>query len=269
MTQNDTITFSFGKNWEQFIEQHFSEERVVVAQRHLLDFLGLADLKGKRFVDIGCGSGIHSLAAARAGASVILSFDLDPASVSTTRKMCELYEGPADWKVLSGSVLDKSFMATIEPGDIAYSWGVLHHTGQMWPAVENAATLVRPGGLFYIALYTTDSHTPYWTEVKKAYNRAGSLGKRRMECWYVLRRTILPCLLRFKNPLRRIRAQKDSRGMDYMTDVRDWLGGYPYEAAKIEEVLAFGRDRLGMEMINISTGEACTEYLFTHRGGKG
>ena len=64
----DEKRFAFGSNWHRFIERDFSEARAQAAQLHLLDFLKMTSLQGRRFLDVGCGSGLHSLAALRAGA---------------------------------------------------------------------------------------------------------------------------------------------------------------------------------------------------------
>lgn len=258
----DPITFSFGKNWETFVQEHYSEKRLAIARQHLLDFLGVKSLAGKTFLDIGCGSGIHSLAAFTAGAARLVSFDLDPASVSTTRKLREMQGNPEHWTVHHGSVLDEVFLATMEPADIVYSWGVLHHTGQMWKAVENASRFLKPGSLFYIALYQTTPRTAYWIDIKKRYNAASATGKRWMEYQYVLRHVILPELIRFRNPFKQIWGYEENRGMDFMTDIRDWLGGYPYEDSSIPETLRFGVEKLGLQMINISIAPTLVEYLF-------
>ena len=266
LPSREKISFSFGKNWADFVAANFSDERVDIARRHLLNFLRVPDLEGKYFLDIGSGSGIHSLAALRAGATKIVSFDLDPFSVQTTDFVRKSYGQGSDWTVMHGSVLDQEFLRRLEPADIAYSWGVLHHTGKMWEAIINAATLRKPDGLFYIALYTTDHKSDYWTRVKIRYNAASKLGKRAMESRYLVRHTLLPHLLRLKNPLKTMRDYKKSRGMSYMIDVRDWLGGYPYEHTTPGEMLRFGRDELGLELTNLKTGDACTEYLFAARG---
>jgi SAM-dependent methyltransferase len=244
--------FPFGKNWEDYVRSSFSDERVDLAKAHLRDFLEVEDLRGKYFLDIGCGSGIHSLAALLLGAERVVSFDVDEYSVKAAEMVRERRGRSFNWEILRGSVLDKDFLSRIEPANIAYSWGVLHHTGAMWPAIENAAGLMRtPDGLFYIALYTTDSSSDYWLEVKKKYNRSSNVGKRVMEYSYIVRRIILPDILVRRNPWKRVREYKKSRGMSFMTDVRDWLGGYPFEHASIEEVLRFGRKSLGLELVNI------------------
>jgi hypothetical protein len=169
-----------------------------------------------------------------------------------------------NWKVLSGSILDEHFLSSLEQADIVYSWGVLHHTGKMWEAIKNTAGLMKDNGLLYIALYTTDTKSDYWLAVKKKYNHASPAGKRLMEWKYIIRETIIPHLIHLKNPFKTIRSYR-TRGMSYYTDVKDWLGGYPFEHAKPQEVLRFCRNKLNLELINIRTGEANTEYLFKKR----
>lgn len=268
----DNVRFGFGRNWSEFVDAHFSEERIQEAQGHLLRFLQLPSLEGKRFLDIGCGSGLHSLAALRAGAEHIRSFDYDPDSVRTTQKLREFAGNPEHWQISQGSVLDRDFMATLDPADIVYSWGVLHHTGDMWTAIANAALPLSPDGVFYIALYSKDVYIDpppeYWLSVKRRYNKAGSLVKRLMEWHYAWQTSIKPDLRNFRNPLRLIMSYASSRGMSYWTDVRDWLGGYPMEFAGNAETKAFCLDRLGLELIHISAGEGNTEFLFRRQGAR-
>lgn len=255
-------TFAFGENWDDFVRRHLSEERVALSVNHLLSFLGLADLGGRSFLDVGCGSGLHSLAALRAGAARIVSFDIDPESLAATRRLREMNGAPVQWTVVQGSVLDATFMAALERADIVYAWGSLHHTGAMWTAVEQVVDRIAPGGLMYLALYTTDRDSAAWVERKRRYNLASPASRRLMEARYLLVHAMLPDLLRLRNPLRWMRERRRNRGMAYMTDVRDWLGGYPFEHARIEEVLRFCHGRFGLELVNIATGEANTEYLF-------
>lgn len=258
----EEISFYFGKNWQDFMQKHYSDERVRISQKHILDFLGAKDLRGYYFLDIGCGSGLQSLSAFRSGAERIVSFDADEHSVQTTEYIKNNKADAQNWTVRHGSILDKNFIAGIEPADIVYSWGVLHHTGDMWTAIRNAAGLVKDGGLFYIALYTTDFESEYWLEVKKRYNRSGNFGKKWMEAKYIIRRLLIPHLLKLKNPLKVVKDYQKNRGMSYFHDVRDWLGGYPYEFARPEEAILFCQNELGLKLINLKTGEANTEYLF-------
>ena len=208
--------FRFGKNWSQFIDAHFTAERLATAQQHLLDFLKLPDLAGRRFLDIGCGSGLHSLAAWDAGAAEVVSFDLDPDSVATTERLRQKVGNPDNWTVCQGSVLDPAFVANLPRSDIVYSWGVLHHTGAMWDAVAAAASTLAEDGVFYLALYCSDVYidpTPeFWLRVKRRYNEANPLRKRWMEWRYAWLFTIKPALRQRRNPFADIFAYR-TRGM--------------------------------------------------------
>ena len=165
--------FEFGRNWKRFIQDHLSQAQIEHSKRHLLDFLGVSDLGGRSFLDIGCGSGLHSLAAHQSGARDIFGFDYDPHSVDATL-ICRRFAGdPPNWRVVQGSILDEAFVGSLSPADIVYSWGVLHHTGDVWRAVRNAAGRVRDGGVFYLALYSADVQKDpppaFWLDVKRRY----------------------------------------------------------------------------------------------------
>jgi SAM-dependent methyltransferase len=268
--EEEALRFGFGANWADYLEKHFSEERLSIAQRHLLGFLKLEDLKGKSFLDIGCGSGLHSLSAWRAGARPLFGFDYDPQSVATTKLLRKLAGEPADWQVVQGSVLDDAFMQSLPKADIVYSWGVLHHTGEMWHAIANAATRLHDRSLLYIALYASDAFTDptpeYWLGVKREYNRSSIVKKRWMDWQYAWNHSIRNELKARRNPLTFIRAHKKTRGMSYWHDIRDWLGGYPMEFAGNKETEIFLREKFGLSLINIKAGEANTEFLFCKAG---
>ena len=163
--------FAFGRNWSRFLRV-LNDDRVRQAEASLREMLETNDLSGKSFLDIGSGSGLFSLAARRLGATV-RSFDYDPHSVACTNELKRRYfpEDPA-WAVEQGSVLDKDYLARLGTWDIVYSWGVLHHTGDMWKAMENAAGMVKPQGLLFIAIYNDEGgRSARWTQLKQLYNR--------------------------------------------------------------------------------------------------
>jgi len=259
------LRFAFGKNWANFVDKYLSEERVQIAKEHLLRFLNLPNLGGKRMLDIGCGSGLHSLAALRADVKELFSFDSDPHSVAATRRLHDLSGCPRHWRVGQGSALDKLYMENLGSFDVVYSWGVLHHTGDQWTAFRYAADRIAPGGVLYVALYTSDVFVDppaeFWLEVKRRYNRCGWFGKRGIETWYIGRQ-FLGMLCNGQNPVAYAYGYKRSRGMSYYTDVKDWVGGWPMEFSSVQQVKDFAYNELDLELINIKTGEANTEYLF-------
>lgn len=272
--------YEFGKNWQNFIDKCFTGERLAVAQSNLLASLHCETLRGQTFLDIGCGSGLHSLAAWRSGAASVVSFDYDQDSVNATRLLWERTGSPENWRVLQGSVLDTTLMRNLGTFDFVYSWGVLHHTGDMRAAIRNAALALKDNGVFLIALYSDACYRDAawafghplpedWLRIKRTYNDASPLLRRCMEWRYVWRTWLAPAwphprhMLRAARQLRdTIREKQQQRGMDFWTDIRDWLGGWPMEFAHEQDILRLCREECGLEPLRLNSGEGNTEFLF-------
>jgi 2-polyprenyl-3-methyl-5-hydroxy-6-metoxy-1,4-benzoquinol methylase len=263
--------FEFGKNWARFLKS-LSEDQVAEAQRSLERMLETATLAGRSFLDIGSGSGLFSLAARRMGARVH-SFDYDPQSVNCTRELKRKYfpDGP-DWEIEEGSALDEKYLRDLGVFDVVYSWGVLHHTGRMWEALENAGKLVAPGGTLFIAIYNDQGTASIrWGKVKRLYNRLPR-GLRFLVVWpsFAVQNYahIIKDFVRLR-PFRTIRDYgKNRRGMSMWRDVVDWVGGYPFEFAKPEEVFDFYRAR-GFTMMRLRTcrgAPGCNQFVFRKTG---
>lgn len=261
------LRYGFGKNWDEFIRKGLSDDIVAESVDHMKSFMKVDNLNGVTFLDVGCGSGIHSLAAIKLGASRVISFDYDDDSVMTTRRVKEWSGVNTDWTVMQGSVLDQSFMQSLPKADVVYSWGVLHHTGEMWRAVANAAIPLKPEGEFYIALYSSDIYldpTPaFWIRLKRAYNQATPLVRKLMEIKYAYWILMRPEIEAGRDPLGPF-DNYGKRGMNAWTDAKDWMGGYPMEFAGFAETRDFCKSKLGLDLVNVLTGEGCTEYLFSN-----
>lgn len=261
--------FKFGENWSRFL-QVLDDERIAEAEKSLLSMLNIESLKGKTFIDIGSGSGLFSLAARRLGAKVT-SFDFDPQSVACTLELKRRYfpEDP-DWSVMEGSVLDKDFMRLLGTYDIVYSWGVLHHTGQMWTALENVIDAVAPKGRLFVAIYNDQGHTSkIWTNVKKIYcsGIAGRLLVKSVYIPYFFLPAFVWDLIKMRSPLKRYTEYKKQRGMSKIHDWYDWLGGYPFEVAKPEEIFDFYYKH-GFELQRLITcagGLGCNQFVFARK----
>lgn len=259
--------FSFGKNWASFLRV-LTEERIVEAERSLRDMLGPERIAGSSFLDVGCGSGLFSLAAMRSGASRVHSFDMDEDSVACARELRQRYfpDSPR-WTVERASVLDDGYLTSLGQWELVYSWGVLHHTGRMWAAIDGVTKLVGPGGLLFISIYNDQGRrSDAWTTVKRIYNRdrLGKVVVLSMFVPYFAARNLVVDAIRLRNPRTRYHSYMRSRGMSVVHDWIDWLGGYPFEVAKPEEVFDFCMDRgLTLQKLITKGGTlACNEFVF-------
>ena len=258
--------FAFGKNWSRFLSV-VDDERIFEAEQSLYEMLAMETLAGKSFLDIGCGSGLFSLAARRLGAHVH-SFDYDPLSVACASELKRRYfPADEDWMIEEGSALDGQYLSSLSQFDIVYSWGVLHHTGRMWDAMALAAERVSDGGTLFISIYNDQGRkSKFWRRVKHTF------------CSGPIRRALVfgifvPALVSYglvndiasgHNPFRRYREYKRKRGMSVYYDWIDWLGGYPFEVATPERVVDFYSAR-GFELRTSTTTEShgTNQFVFT------
>jgi 2-polyprenyl-3-methyl-5-hydroxy-6-metoxy-1,4-benzoquinol methylase len=264
MTTTDPISFSFGENWQNFIA-HMPAQALERAFADTTQWLSDEQIRGKSLIDIGCGSGIHSLIFHQRGAASILSIDRDERSVAATTTIHGRAGAPANWTVRTTSILDDAAVARLpgQPYGIVYSWGVLHHTGDLWKAMDNAVSLLAPRALLWISLYAKGPLYRRHLALKRRYNAASRLGKWLMERWFVL--AIMFYRIRLvKNPF--AWREKKVRGMDTWFDIVDWLGGLPYEVASIDEVVAFGRAR-GLELLKIEQAPEGSCHVFLFQAG--
>jgi 2-polyprenyl-6-hydroxyphenyl methylase/3-demethylubiquinone-9 3-methyltransferase len=263
--------FRFGRNWQRYVASHLDTEREQIAAQSLRDLLE-CDLRGKSFLDIGSGSGLFSLCAFKAGASQVTSIDVDPDAVAATRHLRASVGNPDNWIVRHDSILSDEFVESAAPADVVYSWGVLHHTGQMDAAISNAARLVDPDGLFCIAIYNRVTgrflDSDRWLQIKRRYNHSRRGAQVAMEWLYAAYWGATRLHAR-QNPFRVAKEYKASRGMALTTDLVDWLGGYPYEYATADEIVEFCESRCGLSLVKLvptsPNGSGNNQFVFRGR----
>jgi 2-polyprenyl-6-hydroxyphenyl methylase/3-demethylubiquinone-9 3-methyltransferase len=232
----DDDRFRFGENWQSFLST-VTAETIAEAEQALKQLFPGGQIRGSRFLDIGSGSGLSALAARRLGAAFVDAIDIDAQSAAATEALLSKFDPGGGWSVRHESVLD----LPADRGrryDIVYSWGVLHHTGSMWRAIDRAASRVAPGGFLALALYRRTPLCSLWRIEKRIYSRSGPIVQSTIRGVY----KTLYCaglLATGRNPQRYVAAYKSARGMDWHHDVHDWLGGYPYESTDPKTVVAY------------------------------
>jgi len=261
--------FEFGKNWSRFLGL-LDERRIKEAEESLMRMLEIESLAGKSFIDVGSGSGLFSLAARRLGARVH-SLDYDPNSVACTAELRRRYfPGDPLWRVEEGSALDHEYLRSLGAFDVVYSWGVLHHTGNMWAALENVQVLVSTGGKLFIAIYNdTGSQSSRWKTIKQTYNRLPEPLKSPFTILVMAPaelKLIAKSLLTLSpsNYIQSWTQYDRSRGMNRWYDMVDWVGGYPYEVATPDQIFDFFKSRgfVLSKLLCGGVGLGCNEFVF-------
>jgi len=265
--------FAFGENWRSFLE-HFDESRRETAVTSMRSMLGMESMEGLRFLDLGCGSGIFSLAARDLGAEVT-SIDYDPQSVGCAKELRRrFYPDSAGWDVGQGDALDVAGMTGLGYFDIVYSWGVLHHTGDLWKAMGNATNAVCDGGRLFVAIYNDQGmNSKIWKRIKRRFGQLPPPLRKPYAAIVMLPRELhllSVSLVRDggRSYFRSWTHYGEDRGMSRWHDLLDWVGGYPFEVAKPEEVFNFCRDR-GFVLESMRTcagGLGCNEFVLRRTG---
>lgn len=263
--------FKFGRNWQSFSET-IDKLAIENAEQGVLKLLPRDTISGHTFLDIGCGSGLHSLAALRLGASRVLAVDIDPTSVETTRAVLAKHAPTMRWDALTISVFDAQ-PSSLGSFDVVYSWGVLHHTGNMRRAIEQAAAFVAPGGLFAFALYQKTKLDRFWKAEKRFYAHAPAVVQSFVRFCYT-QAFRFAFALKGRSFRTYVASYRSFRGMDFAHDVHDWLGGHPYEAATADEV-ELQMNALGFEKVQARVryekvqvgwlGSGCDEFVYRRR----
>lgn len=258
------VRFKFGRNWNNYLN-YLNDTQIQFSINSLKHMFSHQNPKGKTFLDIGCGSGLSSLSAVKLGYTVY-SFDYDVDSVETSKRLKKKFSDNSNWKINQGSVLDKEYINSLGKFDYVYSWGVLHHTGKMYQSFSNIIDLVKDKGILFIAIYNDQGlRSIIWKKIKFVYSKFKIL---RVPLTFIfliyfwVPKLILD-LIKLK-PFRSWIDYKKRRGMSPFFDVIDWIGGYPFEYAKPEEIILYFQNK-GFCLENLKTcgGKlGCNEFVF-------
>jgi 2-polyprenyl-6-hydroxyphenyl methylase/3-demethylubiquinone-9 3-methyltransferase len=260
------MQFDFGKNWLDYSKQALNVDKIQQAKEHFEQLFQHIDLKNKFFLDIGFGQGLSLLIAKEKGA-IVIGNEINPTCEEALKQTAthfptiQLTEIP----LVMGSILEQNILEKLtkysnnEPGfDIVHSWGVLHHTGNMRQALQNAATLVKPNGYLVISIYNRHWTSPIWLVIKWLYCHSPKL----LQTFLIY--SFYPVIWLAKYLFIRQNPTQMTRGMNFFYNVIDWIGGYPYEYASLDEIEKL-LEKLGFSLVKkiqaqVPTG--CNEFIF-------
>jgi 2-polyprenyl-3-methyl-5-hydroxy-6-metoxy-1,4-benzoquinol methylase len=109
--------------------------------------LGRDWFAGKRVLDLGCGGGRFSLGFLELGADVT-AVDQSQGGLAATRQLCERFG-----ERLTTRHVDLLSWSEPDAFDLVFSYGVVHHTGNTYLAIDNAIQKVAPGGRLFLMVY--------------------------------------------------------------------------------------------------------------------
>jgi SAM-dependent methyltransferase len=250
--------FDFGSNWEEFSKRRVDRRRLEIACESLQSLLGKKSFAGRSFLDVGCGSGLFSIAAHQLGASKVVGIDVNPRCIEISQANRDRLAPGSPIEFYVASALEPEQLECLETFDLVYAWGSLHHTGSMWKAIRNVSRCVAPEGIMILAIYNKHITSPVWKVIKWLYNQVPRIVQRFMIYVFAGLIYVAKFLVMRSNPL------KKERGMDFWFDVIDWIGGYPYEYAAPAEMEQFVCDQEFSlrRYVGAQVPTGCNEFVF-------
>lgn len=137
------------------------ELKKFTAESHIPAFCEFDRWRGKRVLEIGCGIGTMAVNFARAGANYT-GVELSETSLALTRQRFDVYE--LSGKFYQGNAELLTDFVPIEPYDLVFTWGVIHHSPNPHKILQQARHYMQPGTVLKVMVYASNSWKNYMIE---------------------------------------------------------------------------------------------------------
>jgi len=143
--------------------QYFDEveARKYFVEPHIPAFAQFDRWRGKKVLEVGCGIGTDTVNFARSGAQVT-SVDLSEKSLELARTRASVFGLQDQIRFFPGNAEELSSFVPVEPYDLIYSFGVIHHTPHPHVVLEQLCQFTRPGTTLKIMVYHRRSCKVAW-----------------------------------------------------------------------------------------------------------
>jgi SAM-dependent methyltransferase len=128
------------------------EARKYFVEPHIRRFAEFPKWAGKRVLEIGCGIGTDTINFARHGA-LVTALELSERSLEIARHRAEVYGFADRIRFFGGNAEELATFVPIEPYDLIYSFGVIHHTPRPERVIEQMRHYVQPGSIIKVMVY--------------------------------------------------------------------------------------------------------------------
>jgi 2-polyprenyl-3-methyl-5-hydroxy-6-metoxy-1,4-benzoquinol methylase len=137
------------------------EARKYFVEYHIPGFAQFERWRGKKVLEIGCGIGTDTINFARAGAKVT-TVDLSDKSMELARRRAAVFGLEDRIRFCPGNAEELSKFVPVEPYDLIYSFGVIHHTPHPDAVLEQLHQYVHAGTTIKIMVYHRRSYKVAW-----------------------------------------------------------------------------------------------------------
>lgn len=128
------------------------EARKYFVEPHIPHFAQFEEWHEKKVLEIGCGIGTDTINFARHGARVT-AVELSEKSLEVARKRAKVYGLTDRIRFYRGDSEELTEFVPVEPYDLIYSFGVIHHTPHPERVIEEMRNYVHPGSTIKIMVY--------------------------------------------------------------------------------------------------------------------